>query len=82
MKIENRKVLLTGGRGFLGQHVVKALLNKKADVTLLVQPHEKPRRLNGFELNVNIIRATLTNREETKAAVQEVQPEVIIHFAG
>ncbi len=66
----------------MGHHVVKALLDRKADVTLLVQPHEKTWRLDGIESNINIVNATLTNREETKAVVQEVGPEVIIHFAG
>ena len=82
MKIENRKVLLTGGTGFLGHHVVKALLDGEADVTLLVQPHEKTWRLEDIGSNVNIVKATLTNREDTKRAVREVQPEIIIHFAG
>ena len=82
MKLGNRKFLLTGGTGFLGHHVVKALLDRKADVTLLIQPHEKTWRLDGIDSNVNIIKATLTNREETKKAVRQVQPDVIIHFAG
>jgi len=83
MKIENRKVLLTGGTGFLGHHVVKALLDRKANVTLLVQPHEKTWRLDdGIQSKVNMVKGTLKNREETKKAVQEVQPEIIIHFAG
>ena len=82
MKIENRKVLLTGGTGFLGHHVVSALLDKKAEVTLLIQPHEKTWRLEGIESNINSVKATLANREETKKAVQEAQPEIIIHFAG
>jgi len=82
MKIENRKVLLTGGTGFLGHHVVKALLDRKADVTLFIQPHEKTWRLDGMQSKFNMINASLTNRDETKKAVLEVQPQVIIHFAG
>jgi len=82
MKFEKIKVLLTGGTGFLGHHLVKALLARKADVTLLVQPHEKTWRLKSIGSDVNIVKASLTNREATRAAVEEVQPGVMIHFAG
>ena len=83
MKLEYSKVLVTGGTGFLGHHVVKALLDRKAAVTLLIQSNEKIWRLDeDIQSRVNIIEADLTNREETKKAVQGVQPEIIIHFAG
>ena len=82
MKIENRKVLLTGGAGFLGHHVVRALLDNEAEVTLLIQPHEKTWRLDGMQSKFNMINASLTDREETKNAVKEAQPEIIIHFSG
>jgi len=80
--IKNSKVLLTGGTGFLGHHVFKALCDKAADVTLLIQPHDKTWRLDGMKSKFNMIKASLTDREETQKAVQEVQPEIIVHFAG
>ena len=82
MKLEKTKVLLTGGTGFLGHHLVRALLGRKADVTLLIQPHEKTWRLEHVGGNVNQVECRLTNRDETRFAVQKVQPGVIIHLAG
>ena len=83
MKIENTKILLTGGTGFLGHHVLKALLDLKADITLLIQPHEKTWRIErAGQPAIKKVMATLTNQEETKAAIRKNQPEAIIHFAG
>ena len=82
MKLKGTKVLITGGTGFLGHHVARSLLNRKADVSLLIQPHEKTWRLENIGVTINIVKAKLANREETKAAVDKVQPEVMIHFAG
>jgi len=82
MKLEETKVLLTGGTGFLGHHIVRALLDRKADVTLLIQPHEKTWRLKRIGENIKQVKCLLTNREETNAAVRKVAPEVIIHLAG
>jgi len=82
MKFENTKVLLTGGTGFLGHHIVNALLRRKANVTLFIQPNEKIARLKNIKQKVNIIKGKLTNREETRTAIEGVKPEVMIHFAG
>ena len=82
MKVEGTKVLLTGGAGFLGHHIARALLDRKADVTMLIQPHEKTWRLERIGAKVNQVKCRLTNRDETRSAVQRVQPGVIIHLAG
>lgn len=82
MKFEKTRVLLTGGAGFLGHHVTKALLDRKADVTLLIQPHEKTWRLESIAPNVNIFEADLIHRLEVSTIVKEVGPKAIIHFAG
>jgi len=82
MKLEGTKVLLTGGTGFLGHHIARALLDREADVTLLIQPHEKTWRLERIGAKINQVKCRLTSRDETRSAVQKVQPGVIIHLAG
>ena len=82
MKIEETQILVTGGSGFLGHHVVKALSARHAGVFLLLQPHENPWRLKALEQSCQIVKARLSDRKAVHQALQTVRPEVIIHFAG
>jgi nucleoside-diphosphate-sugar epimerase len=82
MKLERTKVLLSGGTGFLGHHIVRALLDRQADIILLIQPQDKTWRLEPFRDKVRQVPCRLTHRDETRSAIQKNQPEVIIHLAG
>ncbi len=82
MQIENTRVLITGGTGFLGHHIVKALLDRKAAVTLLVQPHEKTWRLEAIGGAVETVRAQLTDRAAAREVIRSARPAAIIHLAG
>ncbi len=57
-----KKILVTGGSGFIGRHVVNSLLKRKYKVTLLdlVNPKRKDVRfVKGSILNKKLIKSLL-----------------------
>lgn len=72
------RVLVTGGTGFLGSHLVETLLEKKAEVACLVRSTSNLRWIEG--LPVERVPGSLEDPESLRRAVAGV--EVVIHAAG
>jgi GDP-L-fucose synthase len=64
--LKNARILVTGGNGFLGRHVVGALHNRGAGTVLTP-------RSSDYDLR---------DRDAIRAALQDLRPEVIIHLAA
>ncbi|HSM58985.1 MAG TPA: SDR family NAD(P)-dependent oxidoreductase [Candidatus Sulfomarinibacteraceae bacterium] len=81
------RVLVTGATGFIGQHLVVHLLQGGHTVTVLVREtygmgRPFPRRLAGVRPRFNAVYADLRNLALTRRAVQEAQPEAVVHLAA
>jgi nucleoside-diphosphate-sugar epimerase len=72
------RVLVTGGTGFVGSHVVELLLDQGYTVTCLVRDASRPSWLRG--LNVGFVQGDCTDLASLDAAVRGVS--VVIHLAG
>jgi GDP-L-fucose synthase len=72
---KHKKVLVTGGTGLIGSHVVEELLKKGANITITV--HQKP---NFFGDAVNAVDADLTDLETCKKIVKNM--DHVIHCAA
>jgi UDP-glucose 4-epimerase len=78
------RVLVTGGAGFIGSHLVDALLDRGAEVALTDHLHRSPRPwfgealLRGAQLYVADVRDLTAIRPAFEAA----RPEVVLHLAA
>jgi dolichol-phosphate mannosyltransferase len=77
-----RRVLLTGGTGFVGANLARRLLADGHEVHLLVRPARKAWRLEGIRDDVRLHTASLDDRAAVERAVRRVKPEWIFHLAA
>ena len=84
-----KKVLITGGAGFIGSHLALHLLRRGYDVTVLdnlsKQIHgDDPEKDSPLYLSikdkVHFIKGTITSRQDWERAINE--NEVIVHLAA
>ena len=75
------KILVTGGAGFIGSHVVKALLNDGHNVCVFDNfSTGKPENLPANDSNLEVLQGDIRNWKKIHIAVQET--DFIIHLAG
>jgi GDP-L-fucose synthase len=76
MFYSGKKVLVTGGTGFVGTHIVEELL--KQDAKIRVPLHNRP--LTVQDKRIEVVNADLTNPEECARATEGMQ--YVFHAAG
>jgi dihydroflavonol-4-reductase len=73
-----KKIFVTGGDGLLGSNLVRELLNRDFQVSVLIQPGRKVQTLDGLE--IERIEADLLDRDALIAA--SAGADAIIHVAA
>jgi UDP-glucose 4-epimerase len=77
------RILVTGGAGFIGSHIVDQCIAKGHEVTIVDNLWEEG---GGKEQNIHpqarFFRADITNDAELQSIFEEVRPEVVSHQAA
>ena len=76
----NKKVLITGGLGFIGSNLAKKCLELGADVEIFSSTLEKEININDFRSRLKVTLGDITNYGDVKKAV--VEKDFIFHLAG
>lgn len=80
MELQGRKVLVTGGAGFLGSHLVDRLVELGSSTTVVDDlSFGKKENLNE---RAKFVEFDIRDYGALKAAISEVRPEVVFHLAA
>ena len=80
MDFKEKRVLVTGGAGFIGSEVVRQLLSQNATVTVLDNFSSGKKQYLPKNKNLKIVKADIRN--ETKVAKNIKNQEIIINLAA
>lgn len=75
-----QRVLITGGSGFLGYHIINAALKKNFEIFAAVRRSSNVEHLKGMP--VNFVQLDYENTDSLKQVLKENKIDYIIHSAG
>lgn len=77
-----KRVLVTGGTGFVGANLVRRLLGEGHEVHLLLRPDHATWRIEDVRNDVRVYSADLLDREAVRKTVTDIRPEWVFHLAA
>ena len=76
------KILITGGIGFIGSHLVDLLLQEKHNIIVLTKSYSKKKNISHIRDKIKVEKVDITNHRKLSNIIEQYKPEMIIHLAG
>jgi dolichol-phosphate mannosyltransferase len=77
-----KRVLVTGGTGFVGSNLARRLLADGHEVHLLVRSGHRPWRIEEIRRDVRLLEADLADSDAVRRALTESRPAWVFHLAA
>jgi dolichol-phosphate mannosyltransferase len=77
-----KRVIVTGGTGFIGANLTRRLLNEGHEIHLLVRPGYSPRRIQAIREDVHLHEIELQDIESLRGVVRRIRPDWVFHLAA
>lgn len=81
MNSNKKKVLITGGAGFIGANLTRKLIKLDYDVNLLIRSSTDLWRLKEILPQIKIHKTDILNKQKLSEKVKSINPSIIIHLA-
>ena len=81
-KLEGTRVLVTGGTGFIGSHLVRRLLAEKANVFVLARKQSHDYLIRDIKSKITLVQADIRDFSRLSRVVMKIKPQKIFHLAA
>lgn len=79
---KNKKILVTGGTGFIGSNLVRRLLDDDAEVYLLIRASSDFWRIRDVLEKIHIHEGDLADKKSVEKILKEINPNGVFHLGA
>lgn len=76
-----KRVLITGGAGFIGSHLVRRLMDRGDEIHVIIRPSTPLHRLRNVLGTIGVHTVSLSDEKSLARCLRQVNPEHVYHLA-